>query len=109
MAKLPGRFLAFQKRYPQVFESYESLGKAASAAGPLDKKQIAIAKLAIACGAKMEGAVHTHTRRALEAGVTAEEVRHVALLAVTTMGFPNMMAILSWVDDVIDKESESAS
>ena len=99
---LPGRFVRFQQTYPDLFKCYEELGKAAGAAGPLDKKQIALVKLAIAAGARMEGAVHSHCRRALEAGCTAEEIRHTILLAITTLGFPSMMACLSWVDEIID-------
>jgi alkylhydroperoxidase/carboxymuconolactone decarboxylase family protein YurZ len=52
-------------------------------------------------GARHEGAVHSHTRKALEAGCRPAEIRHAVLLSVTTMGFPNMMAALSWVDDVL--------
>ena len=46
--------------------------------------------MAIAAG--LEGAVHSHARRALEAGATRDEVRHVGLLALTTIGFPRMIA-----------------
>lgn len=102
MNKLPGRFLKFKDSYPKVFQAYESLGSAAAESGPLSKKEIALVKLAIASGARMEGAVHSHTRRALEAGATAAEIRHVVLLAVTTLGFPNMMANLSWVDEILE-------
>ena len=104
MTKLPGRFLKFKENYPEIFQAYETLGRAASDAGPLGKKEISLVKLGIAAGAKMEGAVHSHTRRALEAGASPEEIRHVALLAVTTLGFPNMMAVLSWIDEVLDKD-----
>jgi alkylhydroperoxidase/carboxymuconolactone decarboxylase family protein YurZ len=41
----------------------------------------------------------------VEAGCSAEEIRHVALLGVTTIGFPNMMKTLSWVEDVIGEKS----
>jgi hypothetical protein len=34
----------------------------------------------MAIGARLEGAVHSHTRRALEARATAEEIYHVVLL-----------------------------
>ncbi len=101
--KLPGRFLEFQKRFPSVYQAYDALGAATAAAGPLDGKTRALVKLGIAVGAQMEGAVHSHTRRAVEAGCTAEEIRHVALLSTTTMGFPSMMKTLSWVEDVIGK------
>ncbi len=51
----------------------------------------------------MEGAAHSHVRRALEAGATPDELRHAALLALTTLGFPNMMKGLMWVEDVLKK------
>ena len=77
------------------------LGAATAAAGPLDRKTRALVKLGLAIGGQMEGAVHSHTRRALEAGCTAEEIRHAVVLATTTLGFPSMMKCLSWVDDVL--------
>ena len=98
---LPARYLKFQKAYPKVFRAYAALGAAVQDIGPLPKKTRALAKLAIALGARMEGAVHSHTRRALEAGCTPREIRHVVLLATTTIGFPAMMSALSWVDDVL--------
>jgi alkylhydroperoxidase/carboxymuconolactone decarboxylase family protein YurZ len=99
--KLPGRYLRFQKDYPEVFKAYDALGTATQGAGPLPPKSRALVKLALAVGARMEGAVHSHTRRALEAGCTPDEIRHVALLATTTIGFPGMMSTLSWMDDVL--------
>jgi 4-carboxymuconolactone decarboxylase len=69
--------------------------------GALPARYLALAKLAIALGARMEGAVHSHTRRALEAGCTPGEIRHVVLLATTTIGFPAMMSVMSWVEDVL--------
>src|SRR5204862_2444021 len=87
--KLPARYLQFQKRYPKVFQAYDGLGAATADAGPLTDKTRALVKLAIAAGGQMEGAVHSHTRRALEAGCSPEEIYHVALLGTTTLGFPN--------------------
>ncbi len=49
-----------------------------------------------------EGAVHAHARKALGAGVTPDELRHAAVLAVTTLGFPRMMATLTWGEDMIE-------
>ncbi len=99
--KLPARYLQFQKSYPGVFRAYDMLGTATAAAGPLDPKTRALVKLGLAIGGQMEGAVHSHTRRALEAGCTAAEIRHAVVLATTTLGFPSMMKCLSWVDDVL--------
>ena len=99
--QLPKRFLQFQRDYPKVYEAYKQLGETAKAAGPLDRKTRELVRLAIAVGARHEGAVHSHTRRALESGLSAEEIRHAVLLSVTSIGFPNMMAAMSWIDDVL--------
>ena len=99
---LPGRFVEFQKQHPELARAVEALGAAASQAGPLDKKTIELVRLAIAVGAREEGAVHSHTRRALEAGASAAEIRHAVLLSITSIGFPNTMAAMSWVEDVLD-------
>lgn len=99
--KFPKRYLEFQKDWPEVFRTYDALGAAAHAAGPLDARSRALVGLAVAVGARHEGAVHSHTRKALAAGLSAPEIRHAVLLSVTTCGFPNMMAALSWVDDLL--------
>lgn len=101
--KLPGRYLWFQKTYPDVFQAYDALGTATQEAGPLPPKTRALVKLALAAGARMEGAVHSHTRRALEAGCAPDEIRHAVLLATTTIGFPSTMSTMSWVDDVLSR------
>lgn len=99
----PIRFQQFGKKYPAVMRAYESLGAATAEAGPLDAKTRALVKLGIATGAWREGAVHSHTRRALAAGCAPDEVRHVVLLGTTTLGFPSMMAGMIWVEDVLGR------
>lgn len=99
--KLPSHYERLAKSYPKVMSVYESLGEELIQAGPLDQKTCELVKLGIALGSGLEGAVHSHARRALKAGATPEEIRHAALLGTTTAGFPRMMAALSWVNDVI--------
>ena len=106
MTKLPRRFSAFLNDFPDVGSAYRSLGEATINAGPLDKKTAQLVKLGIAIGLRHEGAVHAHCRKSIEAGCSREEVRHAAVLATTTMGFPGMMAALSWVDDVVGDDAE---
>ncbi|HEV8597712.1 MAG TPA: carboxymuconolactone decarboxylase family protein [Candidatus Dormibacteraeota bacterium] len=103
MSKMPGWYNQQQKQYPAIFKAYEELGDACREAGPLDPKTASLVKLAIAVGTRHEGAVHSHTRRSLEAGASLDECRHVALLSLTTIGFPSMMAALSWIEDVVQK------
>ncbi|MGE5680056.1 MAG: carboxymuconolactone decarboxylase family protein [Bacillota bacterium] len=103
MNGIPKRFRRFMEEYPQVADAYEKLGDAVHQAGPLDEKTRALIKLAVSTGARMEGAVHSHTKKALKAGATKEEIRHVAMLSLPTIGLPNAMAALSWIDDILDE------
>jgi 4-carboxymuconolactone decarboxylase len=102
---VPKRFKKFTQDYPEIAAAYESLGNAVHSAGPLDEKTRALVKLAISTGARLEGAVHSHTRKALNVGCTPEELRQVALLSLPTVGLPSMMAALSWIDDIIEEKS----
>src|SRR5882724_1203336 len=101
MPKVPGWYQEQRRKYPKMFKAYEELGEACQGAGPLDEKTRALVKLALAVGAGLEGGVHSHTRRSMDAGASAEECRHVVVLGTTTIGFPAMMAALSWVEDVV--------
>jgi len=96
----PKPFREFVERHPDVAGAYEKLGEAVRAAGPLTEREIALVKLAVSVGARMEGSTHAHTRKARAAGVETAAIEQVALLACPTIGFPNMMAALSWVRDV---------
>jgi len=101
---LPKLYENFQKKFPQVFKDYKQLGLATRQAGPLDEKTQDLVKLGIAVGANSRGAVMSHTRKALAAGATSEEIAHAVLLGLTTTGFPNTMAALSWIEEVLAKD-----
>lgn len=90
--------------YPEVWEAYVALGSACTDAGPLDERDRRLVKLAMAMASGSEGATHSHVRQGLEEGLTPEELRHVALLGVTTLGFPRAVAAMTWVDDVLEDE-----
>jgi len=102
MREIPRRFLQFTDEYPEIARAYEQLGAACHLAGPLARKERALIKLGISVGAWLEGAVHSHVRKALEAGANPQEIRHAALLALPTIGFPSTMAVLTWIDDVLE-------
>ncbi len=99
---IPKRYKMFQEKYSQVAKAYEAMGDAVHNAGPLDDKTRALIKVAISTGARLEGAVHSHTRKALKAGCSPDEIRHAVMLSLPTVGLPNMMAALSWVDDILE-------
>lgn len=99
MAQLPVAYEDFKRNHPTIWLAYDRLGAAVHDSGPLAKKDRELLKLAMAIGARLEGAVHSHTRRALEAGASPQEIRHVVLLGVTTLGFPQTVAAMTWVED----------
>ena len=101
MKELPGRYRDFKRQFPAISAAYDELGRMIAETGPLDEKHSQLVKLGMAVASGQEGAVHSHARRALEAGAKPAEVRQVALLGLTTVGFPRMMAGLSWIEDVV--------
>jgi 4-carboxymuconolactone decarboxylase len=103
MKGLPKRFKKFQKDFPEIAKAYDALGTEVHKAGPLSEKIRALIKLAISTGAGFEGAVHSHTRKAIEAGCTNAEIKQTVMLALPTIGFPATMAVMSWVEDIIEK------
>lgn len=92
------------KSYPDVWDAYAALGKATSEAGPVDGRTARLVKLALAIGALSEGAVHSHTRRALEEGIEPAALKQIALMAIPTMGFPQGVRALTWIEDITDPD-----
>ena len=88
------------KQYPRFMAAVDALGQAAADAGPLPDKTCHLVQIGAAAAIRSEGAVHSHTRRALAAGATCEEIQHAVIAATSTIGFPNVMAALSWIHDV---------
>ncbi len=107
-AQPPERYRRFGEHFPELLESYEALGAKLREAGPLELKTIRLLKLSMAIGARLKGAVFAHARLALQEGCSPEEVRHTAVLALTTLGLPHMMAALSWVDQVLQSAAQEA-
>lgn len=101
MSYLPDVYRRFESDFPNVHAAHQELATACYASGPLDERSARLVKLGIAIGALAEGAVRSHARRALTENVTPEEVRHVGLLALTTIGFPHTVAGLGWIEEVI--------
>jgi alkylhydroperoxidase/carboxymuconolactone decarboxylase family protein YurZ len=98
--KLPGAALHMAREHPEVWEAFQHLGEKASRAGPLDARTRRLIHLALAIAAGSEGATHSHARRASSEGVSPEELEHVAVLAVTTVGWAQAIKGLTWVRDI---------
>lgn len=100
---VPDLYLALKRRHPQLFQAAEALGQAARKEGPLAEKQVQLIQLAAAAAIRSEGAVHSHTRRALQSGATPDEVRHALLALISTIGFPSVVAATSWAEDLLGR------
>lgn len=101
MSNMPKFYPKMQKDYQNVMQAVSDLGKATREAGPLEEKQGQLIQLAAAAALKSEGSVHSHTRRALEAGVSPQEIRHALILLISTIWYPNVAAALSWAEDIL--------
>lgn len=99
--KRPKFYQALRERQPEFIEAVDRLGQVARAAGPIDAKTSHLIQLAACAAIRSEGGVHSHTRRAIESGATPEEIRHALMLVTSTIGFPNVVAALTWVEDVL--------
>ena len=103
MSYLPGIYQEFKQHFPEVAKAYDALADSCHQWGPLDEKTRRLIKLGIAIGLSSEGGVRSHTRRALEEGISPDELRHAVLMGITTAGFPTMIAAMKWVEEVIEK------
>jgi 4-carboxymuconolactone decarboxylase len=101
----PKHFDALHRQYPAYVEALERLGETIRSLGPLDARMCHLVQLAAAAANRSEGAVHSHARRAIEAGATREEIHHALLCLTSTIGFPAVSAAMSWVDDLAELRS----
>lgn len=101
MTKLPAAYERFQRTHRRVWEAYDRLGATVHREGPLGGKTRELVKLGMAIGGRLEGAVRSHARRAIEAGASPGEIAHVVSLAVTTVGFPTAVAAFTWVEGAL--------
>jgi alkylhydroperoxidase/carboxymuconolactone decarboxylase family protein YurZ len=102
--KRPKWYASLAKKHGKFMSALEELGKVVKQEGPLDGKTAHLVQLAAATTLRSEGAVHSHVRRALEAGAKPEEIYHSIILLTSTIGFPTVSAALSWASDMLDEK-----
>lgn len=99
--KYPKNYQRLSKKFPELIKAHEEVGRIAKSSGPLDEKTCHLIQLGASIAARSEGSVHSHTRRAIEAGATKDEIYHVIALMISTIGFPAAAAAFSWVNDIM--------
>jgi alkylhydroperoxidase/carboxymuconolactone decarboxylase family protein YurZ len=102
MPKPPKRVIDFEGQHPDIWKAFTDLAqKCHESGGPLDDRSRRLVKLGIAIGMQHEGALHSATRHALEAGLSPEEIFHAGILGITTLGWPSAYAALTWINDTV--------
>lgn len=101
--QIASHYETVKKYHPDYISAVEKLGKSVKDAGPIDEKTAHLIQLAASIATKSEGATHSHAKRAIESGASEEEIRHSVLLLTNTIGFPAVMAGMSWVNDILKK------
>jgi len=103
--KIPSKhYQKLARKFPDVLAAVENLGATVRDAGPIDRKTSELIQLAVAAASQSTGSVHSHTRRALQAGASEEEIYHSLLLLVSTIGFPKVAAAMAWINEILDSE-----
>lgn len=107
-SKLPQTPEKFKEEFPDVWQAFARLGDECHNAGTLDERTRRLVKLALAIGAGLEGGTHSAVRNALADGISSDEIKHVVVLAITTLGFPEAMRAFTWIGDYLDGQNENA-
>ncbi len=100
--KLPKHYVSIGRRYKEYGDALGDLGRVVKEIGPIDDKTSQLIQLAASAAIRSEGAVHSHARRAIDLGASSDEVYQTILLLTSTIGFPNVAAAISWIDDLLE-------
>jgi 4-carboxymuconolactone decarboxylase len=101
MEDLPSIYQKTKNQFPGFIEAYKSLKAAAEDAGPIEKPMIHVILMAASAAMHSESEVYYHAGKALEEGVSIEEIRHATLLLATTIGFPAAMTTMKWINEMV--------
>jgi AhpD family alkylhydroperoxidase len=93
----------FSKETPEQMEAFHNFMEASEKPGALDKKTKELIALGISIKAQCEYCIAFHTKGALDAGATKEEIMETIWVTVLMGGGPSLMyaqAALKAIDDL---------
>lgn len=93
-------------KFLETLKEYRRLSKGNQEKGSVSQHFQDLFNLCIAAGTGSKGQVICYIRKALASAVTTEEITHSVLLCLTIMGFPNRIATLCWINEILQKEFE---
>lgn len=109
MHELPDNYKRITKRFKEYGMALDELGRVAKDMGPIDEKNCHLIQLAASAAIRSEGGVHSHGRRALMLGASPEELYHSLLILTNTIGYLNVAAAISWIDDIVEGSKTSST
>ena len=86
--ELPSGAGDLAREYLAIWKAYSGLGEACAVAGPIEGKALRLVKL--------------------DEGISKEEIKHVAVLAIPTLGLPQGVRVLTWIEDITDEGRQSS-
>ena len=107
MDYLPEICEQYRRDYPELNEVYDELAAKLHEVGPLDQPACRLVKLSAAIGGQSPGGVRSHTRNALDEGLSAAEIEQAILLTLTIVGFPATIASLKWAREVFQARQQA--
>ncbi|CAO0824145.1 4-carboxymuconolactone decarboxylase [Desulfarculales bacterium] len=100
---LPAPYLTILGPLSRAGLRFCGLGEKCRDAGPLAGREVRLVKLGLAVATGSRGGIKSQVRRALQEGLTPEEMRHATLLALPTIDFPTMVAAMDWMDETVEE------
>ena len=100
MSYLPDIYQHFERAFPNVHAAHQELAKACYGA-VLWILAVPVSSSSGWRSARRQRAPYVRTLAVRGREHDPDEVRHVGLLALTTIGFPHTGAGLEWIDEVI--------
>src|SRR5439155_2205731 len=83
-SQIPSSYKKMKTSQRAIMEAYEKLGEACTEAGPLTDRERALVKIGLSVGARLEGGLHYHVRKDLEAMHVPAEISLDVLLTLPT-------------------------
>lgn len=100
MSEAPATYGRFKATHPELAEAYERLSTLTGRAGPLSEREQRLIRLGVAMGTRNPGAIRSALRKAGDAGVGVEELRHAVLLGLVNVGISDTLMVMAWVDEL---------
>ena len=89
--RISADIVQLSRAHPEAMKAFRELGKQTYAEGALDRKSKELVALAISIAVRCDGCIAFHSKSALDAGASREEVVETIGVAIQMGGGPSMV------------------